>query len=87
MNLPVIELGVSGGIEGKPWVLAAVTALYFHCGGAAQLNICWGFGESGLGLVVLLFWVLGQRALDTGLPQGVVLGVRAMSYRSAVVQP
>ena len=76
-----------GRIERKQWVLAAVTALYFHCGGTAQLNICWAFGECGWGLSVLLFWALGQRALDTGLPQGVGSVLSAMSYRSAIAWP
>ena len=31
-----------------------------------------GFWWVGWGLVVLQFWVLGQRALDTGLPQDVM---------------
>ena len=52
-----------------PWVLAAVLALYFQCVGTAQLNICWGFRGCGWDLCVLRFWVLGQRGLDTGLPQ------------------
>ena len=41
----------------------------------------------GWGLLMLLFWVLGQRALDTGLPQEVWSVLRAMSYRSAIAWP
>lgn len=47
-------------------------SLYFHCVGTARVNICRGFGGCGLGLVVLLFLVVGQSASDTGLPQEVV---------------
>lgn len=68
-------------------MLAGVSALNFHCGGAARVNICWGFGGYGWGLFVLLHWALGQRGLDTGLPQEVGLVLRAMSYRSAVAWP
>ena len=57
-----------GGIEGKLKGLTVVSALYLHCGGTAQLNVRRAFGECGWGLSVLLFWVLGQRDLDTGLP-------------------
>ena len=60
-------------------------SFYFHCGGAARVNICLGVGGYGWGLFVLVHWVLGQRGLDTGLPQGGGVVLSAISYRSAVV--